>query len=270
MMELGKIYEIPLSEINISNFNVRDNSNATNRIDELAESIKLQGLMQPIVLRGEFGNPPYDLIVGQRRYLAHIKNGKKIIKAVFSGKLDDTNAIIYSLVENMQRVELNHADTAEAVTKLYKRYNKDETKVKKVTGLSLRTIRDYIDIEELASTKAKKYLREKKISKADLKRIIRIAQGHLKKADELLDEIVKLTNYEKNRAVEYGINNPKSSSKDIINEAKKPRPEEIIVINLSQDNTKALRKAMDSLSMDKESLALTILVEWLKNNGYVY
>lgn len=268
-MELSDIKDIPLSDIDISNLNVRNVDAARNKIDELAASIKLQGLMQPVVLRGEYGKPPYDLIIGQRRYLAHQSLGRKNIKAVFSGKMDDTNAIIFSLVENMQRVQLNHADAAEAVTKLYRKYDKDEKKVKDATGLSLRTIREYINIEEQASSKAKQYLKKGRISKADLKRILQIAQGHIKKADELLDEIVRLTKYEKDRAVEYSLKNPKASAKDIVKEAKKPRAEETIVLNLGQNLTTALRLAMNDLSLEKESLALNLIEDWLRNNGYL-
>lgn len=59
------IYEIPLKDINVSESNVR-HTDLESGIDELMESIKKYGMLQSIVLKGEYGKPPYDLIIGQR------------------------------------------------------------------------------------------------------------------------------------------------------------------------------------------------------------
>jgi len=138
-----KIYSIPLKDIKISEHNVRLTSKKAG-IDKLAESIKKHGLLIPVILRGSYGNPPYELIVGQKRLLAHRALRKNTIRAVFSGNLTDVEAKILSLSENMQRVELSHADKAEAITALYLLYKRDERRVAQELGLSLQTVRDYI------------------------------------------------------------------------------------------------------------------------------
>src|SRR5205823_3866880 len=103
----------------VSEDNVR-HQEVTKDLDELAASIKRHGLLQPVVLNGEYGNPPYDLITGQRRFLAHQQIlGWPKIRAVFAGKLNETDAVVRSLVENLQRVQLGYDDTARAVTYLY-------------------------------------------------------------------------------------------------------------------------------------------------------
>ena len=95
--ETQKIFEIPLSQIEISRDNVRESRPETD-LDELAASIKIHGLLQPVVLKGRFGNPPYELIGGQRRYLAHQKLRKSAIKAIFAGVgLSRTDVVIRSL-----------------------------------------------------------------------------------------------------------------------------------------------------------------------------
>ena len=71
--------------------------------------------MQPIVLRGTYGFSPYDVIVGQRKFLAHQYLEADTIKAVFAGDISDTQALILSLSENLLRQEMNHADIARAV-----------------------------------------------------------------------------------------------------------------------------------------------------------
>ena len=68
-MPEDKIYKVPLKDIKVSEMNVRI-SDKKKSIDELAESIKKHGLLQPVVLKGEYNNPPYDLIVSQRRFFA--------------------------------------------------------------------------------------------------------------------------------------------------------------------------------------------------------
>ena len=98
-----EIYEIDLKDIRISKSNVR----LTNReagIDELAESIEKHGLLQPVILRGSYGSPPYELVVGQRRFLAHQRLNRDFILAIFCGELQDINFKILSLAENMHRV----------------------------------------------------------------------------------------------------------------------------------------------------------------------
>src|SRR5258705_10931199 len=132
---LEQIHEIELDDIEISPDNVRHNTgNATKDLDELAESIKLHGLLQPVVLVGEFGRPPYQLIAGQRRFLAHELLHRRKIRSVFAAnRLSKPELIVRSLVENLQRVELEYKDTAEAVTFLYKKLGSDRA-VQKATG----------------------------------------------------------------------------------------------------------------------------------------
>ena len=268
MDESKEIYEIPLKEINISKLNARHTDLET-RIEELMESIKKYGLLQPIVLRGEIENPPYELIVGQRRYIAHKKLGKKTIRATFRTGLDDTQAKILSLTENMHRVDLNHADMAEAITELYKEYKKDIQKVARELGRSPQNIREYIEIDEQATTKAKELLRQRKIKKTDLKRVIDAAQGDEKKLDELLDMMPKLSKYEKDRAVEYGKSHPNATVEDIKEESSKPKIEATVILNLSPKIADALAKAERALFTDKEIIALKALSEWLRNNGFL-
>ncbi len=262
------IYDIPIKEIHVGKINVRMTDRKVG-IDSLAESINKHGLMQPIVLKESYGTPPYELIVGQRRFLAHKKLNKKTIRAVFTGSISGEQALLLSLAENMQRVELNHADKAEAITKLYIQYKSDDRKVADELGLPLRTIRDYIKIDELATPKIKNLLRQKQISKADAKRVIDAAQGDTDKADQLIEEIPKLSKYEKDRAVEHARMHPESATNDILTAARTPRIERTIILSISQEMSKALRQAKKQLSMEAESIALMAVDEWLKKNGFM-
>jgi hypothetical protein len=178
-------------------------------------------------------------------------------------------ANILSLTENLHRLELNHADKAEAITALYLHYDRDDRRVAEELDLPLRTVRGYIKIEEQATPKAKELLRQHKVSKADVKRVISAAQGNPDEADRLLDEMPKLSKYEKARAVDYGERHPGASAEKIIEEAKKPRIESTVILSLPKEVDHALDKASRQLSMDRVSTAIRALSEWLRDNGYL-
>lgn len=238
-------------------------------INELAESIKKYGLLQPVVLIGKYENPPYELIVGQRRYLAHKMLDKKDILAIFTDVSNELDAKILSLTENMHRIELNHADKAQAIPELYLRYDNDERRVADELRLPVRTISDYIKIEERATTKAKEWLRQGKVTKADVKRVIDAAQRDDDKADRLLEEIKNLSKYERARAVNFGKSHPTASADEIIKAATTPKLERTIILNITKDMDNALFEAEKQLLLDRESIAAMALSEWLKNNGFL-
>ena len=267
---LEKIYSIPLTNITISTDNVRA-TNATKDLDELAASIKKHGLLQPVILIGRYAHPPYELISGQRRLLAHQKLGESEIRAVFAGTLSKTEAVVRSLVENMQRLDLDHDDTAKAITYLYKKYNKDEQQVHKETGLSIRKIRDLILIQERATRKMKALMNRGEVSPADVKRAIRAAQDNLKKAEALVDLIIKHnpTTHQKKRLAMYGDKDKHASAKEILENAMKPHVEQSILISLPNDVQLGLTKATKSMAMEAEELAAKVLADWLRGQGFL-
>jgi ParB-like chromosome segregation protein Spo0J len=196
--------------------------------------------------------------------------GKEKIRAVFAGKLNKTQAVVRSLVENLQRVELDYADTARAITELYKEFGRDERRVKQETGLSIKKIREYIQIDVQATRKIKTRLQSGKIKPADVKRALRAAQGDSDKAEQIVDLIIELkpTKHQKNRIALYGEQSKSSSAKHIMQEAMKPHIEETIIISLSDDVRKALARATKKLSMEAEDLASKVLSDWLNAQGF--
>lgn len=271
-MDISNVVDVPLKDIRLEGINVRsdlDSAFSQEGINELAENIKINGLLQPVVLRGVDGKPPYDVIVGQRRFLAHQKLKAETIKATFSGNLDEMQSLLLSLSENMCRQEMNFNDTSVAITKLYMHYGKDERKVQKHTGFSIRTIRSHIKIEEQATEKIKQYLSKGKISMTDAKRAIDASQGDVEKADELVDQLSLLTKYEKSRLVEAASKNPKATTKELLADAKKPRLEETIILNVSPKVHQALVEASKQLSLDIEQVTVNALINWLQTNEYL-
>jgi len=272
-MAKERIHDVPLGHIRDAaktGLNVRRTDRDV-AVKDLAKSIRRHTLLQPIILRGKFGNPPYDLIAGHRRLAAHeLIPNTRTIKAMFKPPdYDDFKATVDSLVENLQRVELNHADTAAAITAMYNKYGKNDRKVANDLGLPLRTVRDYIKIEERASDYAKRLLRDKQVEKADVKRAIDAAQGNLEKADRLLDQMPALYGHEKKRVVHYGKEHPRASADQIISEAKKGRVLKTVVLSIEPKIDNALKKAEKNLYMNREEIASKALENWLIENGYL-
>ena len=83
---------------------------------ELSESIKVQGVISPIIVRA-LDNGKYEIIAGVRRFRASKIAGKKTIPAIVR-RIDDKNALAMALIENMQREDLNAMEEALGVKRL--------------------------------------------------------------------------------------------------------------------------------------------------------
>ncbi len=273
MIKLSKnnhtIYDIPLVDISISKNNVRL-TNPMKGLDELAVSIEIHGLLQPVLLEGEHGNKPYKLISEQRRFLAHEQILKyRTIRAVFAGELTGTEILVRSLVENMQRVDLEFTDTSNAVTTLFRKLGNEEA-VRDATGLSIRRIRDHLLIEARATPKMKEQLGDGKVSPMDVKRALRAAEDNIKKAEELIDLMIKYSPsaHIKRRLITYGKKDPIASAQKIFEAASAPHIEQELIITLSSDLQASLSRAIEKLQMTPTDLAEKVITDWLSEKGF--
>ena len=104
--------EIEVTKVDISEGNVRK-TRIDEGIEELAQSIEKQGLLQPIVVTKK--DDRYDLIVGQRRLLAFKRLGRARISANILSGIDIATARLLSLMENVQRRDIDPRDKAQAL-----------------------------------------------------------------------------------------------------------------------------------------------------------
>ena len=150
--ELGvETRDIELSAIRLSNLNTRKDLDAGTDdagLMDLANSIQEQGLLQPITVRTA-GDGRYELIAGQRRFLACRLLGSATISAIVRDDLDDTAATVVSFVENVHRADMNAIDKAKAYQGIYAKYQSAE-RVAKETGVKPPTVRRYLSLLNLA------------------------------------------------------------------------------------------------------------------------
>ena len=111
---------MPLSQLTPGKFQPRKNFNQDS-LKELAESIKAQGIIQPILVRMTFNNQ-YEIIAGERRWQA-AKIAKLDEVPVVVKDISDSTALAMALIENIQREDLNVIEEARGIKRLIDEFN---------------------------------------------------------------------------------------------------------------------------------------------------
>ncbi len=104
-------------------------------LNELTDSIKSRGIIQPIIVRSSNDNGKYEIIAGERRWLAAQKAGLHEVPIVVI-EADDKKALEFGIVENVQRHDLNAIEEAEGYKRLIDEFSYDQEQVAKFIGKS--------------------------------------------------------------------------------------------------------------------------------------
>lgn len=108
-------------------------------LENLAESIRTTGVMQPVIVRPTAGESGYEIVAGERRWRAAEKAGLDTIPAIVR-ELDDRQTSEWALIENLQREDLNPIDRAEAFQRLTDRYEIGHEQIAERIGVDRSTI----------------------------------------------------------------------------------------------------------------------------------
>ncbi|GGY26476.1 ParB/RepB/Spo0J family partition protein [Pseudoduganella albidiflava] len=118
-VEPGNPSELPLGQLQPGKYQPRTRMDEGS-LNELAASIKAQGIMQPILVRplgGAQGDIRYEIIAGERRFRAALIAGLDTVP-VLVREVDDTSAAAMALIENIQREDLNPLEEAQGIHRL--------------------------------------------------------------------------------------------------------------------------------------------------------
>ena len=123
-----------------------------NSINELAESIKSKGLVQPILVRPSSNNPDeFEIIAGERRWraaqIAQLHELPAVVK-----NLDDSEALEMAIIENVQRADLSPIEEASGYKKLMEQYNHTQEALAPIVGKSRSHISNIIRLLNLPAT----------------------------------------------------------------------------------------------------------------------
>jgi ParB family chromosome partitioning protein len=127
--------QLSVSELVPNKYQPRKIFDETN-LEELTNSIKERGIIQPIVVRRSGDDiSKYEIIAGERRWLAAQKAGLHTVPVVIT-EADDLKSLEFAIVENIQRHDLNPLEEAQGYKKLIDEFNYDQEKVSKFIGKS--------------------------------------------------------------------------------------------------------------------------------------
>ena len=159
-----------LSEIIPNKYQPRKNFDE-NELKDLTESIRERGVIQPIIVRrSKSENTKYELIAGERRWLAAGKAGLHDIPVVVT-EVDDLKSLEFAIIENVQRHDLNPLEEAQGYKRLINDFSYDQEKVSKFIGKSRSYITNSLRILSLPQD-VLKFVEEKKISSGHAKILV--------------------------------------------------------------------------------------------------
>ena len=147
MAKIVETRDIPLDALDIGNAQIRL-QNVGAGIKELAVSIEKKGLLQPIVV-APLADGRYEILLGQRRFLAHQELKRPTIRAqVLDERIDAVEAKVLSLTENLMRQDITRKDKIDVCTALFKTYGTMKD-VAEITGLPYRDVSQYVKYDRL-------------------------------------------------------------------------------------------------------------------------
>ena len=175
------------------------------KLEELAQSIKKNGIIQPIAVRTDVNNDErYEIVAGERRWLAAQKAGLHEVPIVVLD-LDDNEALEVAIVENIQRDDLNIIEEAKGYKRLADEFGYDQEKIAKFMSKSRSHISNTLRLLTLPDT-VKAMIEEGNLTAGQARPLIGLVN-----ATEIAEEIVskKLSS----RSVEILVRNKKGVQK---------------------------------------------------------
>ena len=166
----GEVMEIPLSQIDPNPYQTRVFFDE-DLMEELEDSIRATGVVQPIVVRpGKDGR--YTLVLGERRCRASKKAGKTAIPAIVR-RVSEQQAAEMTVVENLQRQDLNCMEQAMAFSKLSQNFQLTQGEIGERVGLSRESVANYMRLLKLPG-KVMQYLQDGMLGFSEAKELLRL------------------------------------------------------------------------------------------------
>ncbi|MGB8479906.1 MAG: ParB/RepB/Spo0J family partition protein [Acidobacteriaceae bacterium] len=142
----GTPREVPTDQIDPNPYQTRMQVDEQ-KLDELARSIVANGVVQPIIVR-PLPNGRFQLIAGERRWRASIKAGKETVPAILR-QVGDEQAMEMTIVENLQRADLNPMEQARAYDRLSRDFHMTQEQVAQRTGKDRATVANFLRLLRL-------------------------------------------------------------------------------------------------------------------------
>ena len=162
--------QLPVSDLIPNKYQPRKNFDEAN-LEDLTNSIKERGMIQPIIVRKSNNeNSKFEIIAGERRWLAAQRAGIHNVPVVIT-EADDLKSLEFAIVENVQRHDLNPLEEAQGYKRLIDEFSYDQEKVSKFIGKSRSYITNSLRILTLPDDVIK-LIESKKLSTGHAKILV--------------------------------------------------------------------------------------------------
>jgi len=268
---IGKVAEISLDLIDIGTAQVR--TELSSGIDDLAQSIAKQGLIQPIYVVKK-PNGRYEILAGQRRFLAHQKLKYPTIRAIVTeaGKLDDETKVAISLTENLVRRDNSQKELIDACTKLFKKYTSIKL-VAEETGLSAAIVSQYVKYDQLIPQLKKKV----ENAQIDMRVALQAQQAATnekgtvdsKAAEKFAEELAPMSNQQRKVFIKTVESDPTASVEEKIERGRKQPVLRQVIVTLEESLHKGLQTFAKDEGLNQDEAAANLIEDGLTRRNLV-
>ncbi|WP_018477488.1 ParB/RepB/Spo0J family partition protein [Pontibacter roseus] len=229
--EVNTIADIAIEYIQTNPYQPRTHFDQT-ALEELAESIRIQGIIQPITVR-QLDQHTYQLISGERRYQAAKMAGLTTIPA-YIRKADDQQMLEMALIENIQRENLNAIEIALSYQRLLTECSLKQEELGDRVGKKRTTVTNYLRLLKLPPD-IQIALRDNVISMGHARALINI--DTIEKQLEIFRKVV---------AEELSVRKVEELVRNVQNAGRKPDPQQKLVFNKYEEELKGVESRLSS------------------------
>ena len=270
MAKIVEYREIPLDDLVIGKGQVRT-QNPGKEIEDLAKSIEAQGLLQPIVICAAREEGRWEILTGQRRFLAHKYLKRDVISAaVLDERVDEGQAKAISITENLVRRRLSGKELKDGILYLYNLYGSIQDVVT-TTGLPRSKVQDYVKYPRLLA-ELKEMVDDGAV---DVNAAVK-AQDASNDADGLPDpevavklarEMAAMSNIQRKKVAKERTEHPERPVDEVIERAKTGSKVVQIIATVTQDTHAALQRFAREEGSNQDEAAAVLIEEALVGRG---
>ncbi len=270
MAKIVDYREIPLDDLVIGKGQVRT-QNPGAGIEDLARSIEIQGLLQPIVVCPAAESGKWEILTGQRRFLAHRHLKRSTISAaILDERVSEGEAKAISITENLIRRKLAGKEIKDGILYLYNIYG-SVADVANTTGLPQGQIRDNLKYPRLLP-ELKKMVDDGEVDvNAAVKAQDAATEGDSEPdpdiAVRLAKEMKPMTGPQRKRFVKVHEDNPNKPIDEAIEDAKTGAKVIQVIATVTKDTHVAIQKFAKEESTNQDEAITTLIEESLVDRG---
>ena len=272
MAKIVEYKDIPLDDLVIGKGQART-QNLDKEIEELAANIEVQGLLQPIVVCPARNRDKWEILTGQRRFLAHqMLKRKTISAAVLEERIDESQAKAISIAENLIRRQLSGKELKDGILYLHKIYG-TVSDVARTTGLPKNKIETYVKYPRLVS-EIKKLVDDQDVDidaalKAQDSSKDQNGEVDVEVAAMLAREMSPMSGVQRRKIVRERRENPDRPVDEVIEHAKTGGKVTQFNVSVTRDTHAALRRFAAEEGANQNDAAVMLIEEALTSRGFL-